>query len=111
MTSAVRVLRRNTARVLSTKVRAELVAFRYFLQKVFRSTQTTKIHALSPEDIQTILEEEDVTHFAFTTEGFAWQHLQATSDEIDQIRQNTLISYGSCSFDEPREDLQALGLM
>jgi len=67
------------------------------------------VHGLGPQDIQTILEDEDADHFTFSDQMFTWQHLSATVEDIVSMRAQALISYGSCSFDEPREDLSVLG--
>lgn len=68
-------------------------------------------HRLDEATLQAILEDEEATHFRFTESGFAWQHLTVTLDEIRALRTSSLLSYGSCSFDEPRDDLRALGLL
>jgi hypothetical protein len=61
--------------------------------------------------LQSMLEDEDPKHFSFDDDGLRWKALQATTDEIHAAREKAVISFGSCSFDEPREDLRALGLM
>jgi hypothetical protein len=61
--------------------------------------------------LQSILEDEDPKHFTFDDAGLRWKALLATTDEIRAAREKAVISFGSCSFDEPREDLRALGLM
>jgi hypothetical protein len=64
---------------------------------------------LGAEQLQSILEDEDARHFIFTDDGLRWKDHQATTDEIGAARQNFVTSFGSCSFDEPRDDLRALG--
>lgn len=65
---------------------------------------------LSVEQIQMILEDEDPASFVFDETGFAWKDLRVVTSEILHARQQ-VVSFGSCSFDEPREDLRALGLL
>lgn len=65
---------------------------------------------LSQEQIQSIIEDEDPNHFVFDKTGFGWKDLRVVNSEIVRARQQ-IISFGSCSFDEPREDLQKLGLI
>jgi hypothetical protein len=65
---------------------------------------------LSVEQIQMILEDEDPASFVFDETGFAWKDLRVATSEILHARQQ-VVSFGSCSFDEPREDLRALGLL
>jgi hypothetical protein len=55
-----------------------------------------------------ILEDNEPTHFRFTDAGLEWQELTASPEEIVRARR-TVLSFGSCSFDEPRDDLRALG--
>lgn len=56
-----------------------------------------------------MLDDEDSTAFAFTEESFIWREWQISTGRLREWR--TLVtSFGSCSFDEPREDLRALGL-
>jgi hypothetical protein len=78
---------------------------------VFGAGILAQVHQLDTQDIQAIIEDENPAHFTFTDEAFSWQHLTATVGKIESIRQQAMLSYGSCSFDEPREDLAALGLL
>ena len=57
-----------------------------------------------------ILDEEDATAFSFTDDTFTWREWQIATDRIRTHRQ-LVTSFGSCSFDEPREDLRALNLL
>ena len=52
---------------------------------------------------------DDPSHFLFHDGGMSWGALSATVEQIRQARQSSMISFGSCSFDEPRDDLRALG--
>jgi len=65
---------------------------------------------LTSEQIQAILEDEDPASFIFDETGFAWKNFHAKLEQVTRARQN-FVSFGSCSFDEPREDLQKLGLL
>ncbi len=58
--------------------------------------------------VREILEDGDAKNFCFDENGFAWRDVRATNAEIARARR-AMISFGSCSFDEPREDLRALG--
>lgn len=55
-----------------------------------------------------ILSDEDITHFTFDADGVRYKNLRASIAQIESTRRQ-VISFGSCSFDEPREDLRALG--
>jgi hypothetical protein len=78
---------------------------------VFGAGILAHAHDLDQPEIEAIVGDEDAAHFAFMPEAFAWRDLRVTTDQIDVVRHKALISYGSCSFDEPREDLAALGLL
>ena len=57
-----------------------------------------------------MLEDENADSFSFTDEFFAWQEWRIDIKRL-QDRRKFITSFGSCSFDEPREDLRALGLL
>jgi hypothetical protein len=68
------------------------------------------IHAgrISVDQARAVLEDDEPAHFRFTGTGLEWQGLTASTEEIVRARQQVL-SFGCCSFDEPRDDLRALG--
>lgn len=66
-------------------------------------------HGLSVTEIQAVLEDEEPTHFTFSEGDFRWQGLSVPLGPLRDLRDSALLSYGSCSFEEPRDDLQALG--
>jgi len=68
-------------------------------------------HELDPDGIQAILHEEDTDAFQFTKEQFKWRDLAASTGTIHYVRDRLAISFGSCSFDEPRDDLKELELI
>lgn len=57
------------------------------------------------------LQDETAGHFHFTDAGFSWQGHTISSAEIEQLRHNRVISFGSCSFTEPVAGLRALGFL
>jgi len=62
------------------------------------------------EQTITMLEDENAASFSFTDSGFQWREFGIATDAIARYRQ-LATSFGSCSFDEPREDLRTLGLL
>lgn len=76
---------------------------------VFGSGVLANANRLNTDMIEGILEDEDPSHFQFDNDGMSWRDLRATIPQIESARRNNVISFGSCSFDEPREDLKALG--
>lgn len=61
------------------------------------------------DEAQTIemLEDQRSSSFEFHDTVFAWRDWEITLDRI-KARRKFVTSFGSCSFDEPREDLRAL---
>ena len=93
--------------------------------RMFRSEVETKMHGflnvlgaavLAAEhhfdELQTsaMLDDEDAASFSFSDESFAWREWKIATDRI-KVRRKFVSSFGSCSFDEPREDLRALNLL
>lgn len=66
---------------------------------------------LEHDEIVAVVEEEDVRQFQFTEDFFGWNDLEATVSEIEYARRQRVISFGSCSFDEPRAELHTIGLI
>ncbi|MFM1653372.1 hypothetical protein ACI7RC_14865 [Brevibacillus sp. B_LB10_24] len=63
----------------------------------------------APEElIEQILADEDSASFSFTADGLAWRGISLSVPAIARLRASMLRSYGTCSFDEPRDDLRAL---
>jgi hypothetical protein len=64
------------------------------------------------DEAQTVemLEDQRAQSFEFHDTVFAWRDWEITLDRI-KARRKFVTSFGSCSFDEPREDLRALGLL
>jgi hypothetical protein len=57
-----------------------------------------------------MLEDENADSFSFTDDFFAWRDWKIDTARL-QYRRQFVTSFGSCSFDEPREDLRALQLL
>jgi hypothetical protein len=67
-------------------------------------------HKWDASQTATMLEDENAGSFSFTDEFFAWREWKIGLKRL-QDRRKFVTSFGSCSFDEPREDLRALGLL
>lgn len=78
---------------------------------VFGAGVLAHARKLDEEAIQAIIEDEEARHFVFEEDRFRWKDHHATVEEIAVARKYAVISFGSCSFDEPRADLRALGLL
>jgi len=67
-------------------------------------------HRWDEEQTAAMLEDEDTTSFSFDDDGFSWREWKIDTKQIVE-RRKLVTSFGSCSFDEPREDLRALNLL
>jgi hypothetical protein len=68
-------------------------------------------HGGTENDAVHTLEEQSAEAFRFDDAGVSWHGHRLGVDEIGEARKNFAISFGSCSFEEPIGDLQALGLL
>ena len=55
-----------------------------------------------------VLEERDPAHFVLSEDGFGWGACVWSAEEVNEARASGLRSVGSCSFEEPVRDLQAM---
>jgi hypothetical protein len=78
---------------------------------VFLAAAMVKAHRIDAPTAARILEERDAAAFKFTPEGIRWGGLVLDPTQIARAREVFALSYGSCSFDEPVEDLQKLALL
>ncbi len=60
------------------------------------------------EALESIIAERDPAAFRLTDGGFAWRSHSVTAAQVTSARQMAF-AYGSCSFSEPLEDLEAAG--
>jgi hypothetical protein len=67
-------------------------------------------HQWDANQVVMMLEDEDPRSFSFTNDLFAWRDWQIDLERL-QYRRQFVRSFGSCSFDEPRDDLRALNLL
>ncbi|MCE1165267.1 MAG: hypothetical protein LWX07_07685 [Bacteroidetes bacterium] len=70
------------------------------------------LHAntLSMSELEDIVTDETSTGFSFSDDTFYWNDISADAEKTLKARAEFVRSFGSCSFDEPREDLKNLGL-
>lgn len=77
------------------------------------ATLLAQKYGLAEPAIIEILEDEAAANFQFNESRLQWKserHVLAV-EEIASLRSNAFVSYGSCSFDEPRDDLKQLGIL
>ncbi|HEX5622197.1 MAG TPA: hypothetical protein VFX51_27470 [Solirubrobacteraceae bacterium] len=66
---------------------------------------------LTAEELMPLLAEEDPAAFAVDAAGLVVNDRSANAEQIAETRRDLFVAYGSCSFDEPVEDLTALGML
>lgn len=59
--------------------------------------------------VETTLAEDDASAFELDDDVIRWHDNVMTSDQLEQVRTEFAISFGSCSFAEPVDGLKALG--
>jgi len=67
-------------------------------------------HKWDEKQTSAMLDDEDAKSFSFEDEFFAWREWKIDIKRLKD-RRRFVTSFGSCSFDEPREDLRALKLL
>ena len=65
-----------------------------------------------------MIDDQNAENFSFSNDSMTWKvgderdtQFEISADNIGEARKNSMISYGSCSFQEPIDDLTQLGWM
>jgi len=87
--------------------REEVKAKMHGFLNVFGAAVLTAEHQWDADQAVMMLEDEDPRSFSFTNEFLAWRNWKIDMTDL-QYRRKFVRSFGSCSFDEPRDDLRAL---
>jgi len=66
---------------------------------------------LDERDLIRVLEQDDISAFTFDDAGLKWRDHRATVEEIEDTRLAFAASIACSSFDEPRRNLRAIGLL
>jgi hypothetical protein len=78
---------------------------------VFVAGVLANARGLDGAAVREVIEEDDATSFVFADDGLRWRDHRVSVTEIEFARRSAVVSFGSCSVDEPRDDLRALGLL
>jgi hypothetical protein len=107
------------------RVRIKFTAGLHHPVRMFRDEVKTKMHGFlnvlgagvlafehgwNEAQAAAMLDDEDAKSFSFDDKAFAWREWKIDIDRIEAQRK-FVTSFGSCSFDEPREDLRELKLL
>jgi hypothetical protein len=87
----------------------EVKATMHGFLNVFGGAALALAHDWSAAELARMLEEEDPSRFVFDGEEFSWDGRGVDVAGLRDARARLALSFGSCSFDEPVEDLEALG--
>jgi hypothetical protein len=68
-------------------------------------------HQLDRDVVTTILREETASNFRFEKESFSWRNLGASLEGIRHARESLALSFGSCSFEDPIDNLRDIDLL
>lgn len=63
------------------------------------------------EGVRALLEETSPAAFRFDDEGVTWREHHLTLRRLSVARKQTAVAFGSCSFEEPVQDLKKMGLL
>jgi hypothetical protein len=77
---------------------------------LFTASALANVHDLPVKKLIEIVAETDPDAFAIRPEQLEWREFAATAEQVAEARGAVLTSFGSCSFTEPRDDLQTLGI-
>ena len=66
---------------------------------------------MNESEVLRLLEEEDPTAFQVDDSGISWRSRRVDLKALSDARRLGMVSFGSCSFTEPIEDLQLLHLL
>jgi hypothetical protein len=66
---------------------------------------------MEPKLAVQLLDEQSAQAFHFDVDGLGWRQHRLSRDEIAAARRDLSISFGSCSFTEPIDDLRSLHLL
>ncbi len=78
---------------------------------MFIAACAAKLTDIHTAQIGELLTETTIDAFTFTDEAITWRDITLPADAVDDCRNTFAVSFGSCSFDEPREDLRRLNLL
>lgn len=78
---------------------------------VFVSAVLAKAARADAASLVRVLEERDAGVFTFSDTRLTWRDLSVGMDQIEDARHGFALSYGSCSFDEPVQELGQLKLV
>lgn len=90
---------------------ADLGVFMHGFLNVFFASILMSEGELDEQSGAELLVDGNASHFDITANKLSWNGHSVPAPGIARARRASITSFGSCSFDEPRDDLQELGLL
>lgn len=78
---------------------------------LFVAATLGRAHDLPVVRLAEIVAEEDPDAFAIGGQTVSWRGMEASAVQVAETRRLGLTTFGSCSFEEPRDELRTLGLL
>ncbi len=75
---------------------------------LFTASVMAYAHDVPVTRLTEIIADTDPQAFGLETDRLTWRDLEASAAEVAAARTGVLTSFGSCSFSEPRDDVEAL---
>lgn len=66
---------------------------------------------VEPERAQQLLEESSVDSIQVEDDAIQWRSLRLNLEDLRRAREDAIVSFGSCSFTEPLQELETLNLL
>jgi len=78
---------------------------------LFAASSLAFVHDLPVTQLREIVAEVDPAAFVIAEEGLRWRDLEASAEQIAASRERLLTTFGSCSFQDPRDDLREIDVI
>ncbi|MCH9650993.1 MAG: hypothetical protein K0U98_22410 [Deltaproteobacteria bacterium] len=78
---------------------------------IFLAASFIATGALDERELTDLLVEADPANLTMSSQGIRWRDHQLSIEGLSEIRQHFAMSYGSCSFEEPVDDLKGLSFL
>jgi len=89
---------------------ARLGTLRHGFLNLFGGAALAAARALDEVSLLEVLADQSSSAWGFEGDRLRWRNLNAAAEDVGRARE-LLTSYGSCSFDEPCDDLRELGFL
>lgn len=83
----------------------------YGFLNVFTSACLLHAEKIDDQSLVELLQDESIDAFTYNDDQLIWRDHNVTTEQVTIARSEFAISFGSCSFDEPRDDLRTLKLL